>query len=168
MRSPVCRGRRLPAASGPIATPFGVGPKAGSGPTIGSRIRDKTRIARTELIKTQTLAAELAHKEVISGILQDIVRIRLAGQEDRARLTNEHLARMETSSEEFDVETSEVEARIQQYLDFNAALLTQIEEYQSTLRTRLETLKESIAEQQANIDALEEEARNIAIPEDSE
>ena len=96
------------------------------------------------------------------------MRIRLAGQEDRARLTNEHLARMETSSEEFDVETSEVEARIQQYLDFNAALLTQIEEYQSTLRTRLETLKESIAEQQANIDALEEEARNIAIPEDSE
>ena len=49
-------------------------------------------IARAEEIKTQTLIDEIATQEVLTEILNDIVRIRLAGQEDRTRITNEYLA----------------------------------------------------------------------------
>ena len=43
-------------------------------------------IARAEEIKTQTLIDEIATQEVLTEILNDIVRIRLAGQEDRTRI----------------------------------------------------------------------------------
>ena len=119
----------------------------------------KRRAAATELVKTQTLQAQIAHEEVIASILRDIVRIRLAGQEDRARITNEYLTRAETEAAAFEGETSEVEARIQAYLDFNAALLTRLEEYQADIGARLERVQASIEEQQANIDRLAEEAQ---------
>ena len=90
-------------------------------------------IARAEEIKTQTLIDEIALQEVLTAILNDIVRIRLAGQEDRARITNEYLTRARTTSEGFDLETSEIESRVQEYLDFNAALLTEIAEYQLSI-----------------------------------
>ena len=109
------------------------------------------------------MIAEIAHEEVLSGILLDILRIRLAGQEDRARITNWYLTRALEEREAFDDETSEIEARIQQYLDFNASMLAQIAEYQSTLQERLDALNASLAEQQAKIDALEQEARDIAV-----
>ena len=83
----------------------------------------KRRVAATELIKTQTLESQIQHEEVIAGILREIVRIRLAGQEDRARLTSEYLTRSEADAASFEDETAEIEGRIQAYLDFNAALL---------------------------------------------
>ena len=121
-------------------------------------------VARTEEIRTQTLIDEVAHQEVITAILNDIVRIRLAGQEDRARITNEYLARARTASESFDLETSEIESRIQEYIDFNAALLAEIAEYQLSIQNRLEELRTSIQEQQDEIDRLEAEAQGIAAP----
>ena len=123
-------------------------------------------IARAEEVKTQALIDEIATQEVITAILNDIIRIRLAGQEDRARITNEYLARARTVSESFDLETSEIESRIQEYIDFNAALLTEISEYQASIRDRLEALRASIAEQQTEIDRLEVGAREIATPEE--
>ena len=121
-------------------------------------------IARAEEIKTQTLIDEIALQEVLTAILNDIVRIRLAGQEDRARITNEYLDRARSASADFDLETSEIESRIQAYIDFNAALLTEIAEYQLSIQNRLEALRASIEEQQAEIDRLEAEAREIAVP----
>ena len=94
------------------------------------------RVAETELIKTKTLSAELIHAEAKTVILQDIVRIRLAGTEDRARLLNEHLELIRESSADFDLETSEVETTIQKYIDFNAALLTEINQYYENLRSK--------------------------------
>ena len=70
-------------------------------------------IARAEVIKTQTLIDEIATQEVITAILNDIVRIRLAGQDDRARITNEYLNRARDASADFEVETSEIESRVQ-------------------------------------------------------
>ena len=125
----------------------------------------KRRIAATELIKTQTLETQIQHEEVIGGILREIVHIRLAGQEDRARITNEYLTRAEATAASFEEETVEIESRIQAYLDFNAALLTRLEEYQADIGTRLERIRTSIAEQQARIDALEEEAQSLAAEE---
>ena len=122
----------------------------------------KRRVSATELIKTQTLETQIQHEEVIAGILREIVRIRLSGQEDRARLTGEYLTRADVASASFEDETSEVEGRIQVYLDFNAALLVRLEEYQADIEARLERTRASIAEQQANIDRLEREAQEGA------
>ena len=121
-------------------------------------------IARAEEIKTQTLIDEIATQEVLTEILNDIVRIRLAGQEDRTRITNEYLDRARTASESFDLETSEIESRIQAYIDFNAALLVEIAEYRLSIQNRLEALRASIEEQQADLDRLESEAKEIAVP----
>ena len=128
----------------------------------------KRRIAATELLKTQTLGTQIEHEEVIAGILREIVRIRLAGQEDRARITNEHLTRAESAATAFEEATEEVEARIQAYLDFNAGLLDRLAEYQADIGARLERVKASIEEQQARIDALEEEAQDIALKDENE
>ena len=125
-------------------------------------------IARAEVIKTQTLINEIATQEVITAILNDIVRIRLAGQEDRARITNEYLARARTASESFNLETSEIESGIQEYIDFNAALLVEIAEYRLSIQNRLDVLRASIEEQQAEIDRLEAEAQGIVAPVEEE
>ena len=128
----------------------------------------KRRIAATELLKTQTLETHIQHEEVVTGILREIVRIRLAGQEDRARITNEYMTRAEATAASFEEETVETESRIQAYLDFNAALLTRLEEYQADIGARLERIKTSIAEQQANIDRLEREAQELVAREEEE
>ena len=125
----------------------------------------KQRIAATELLKTQTLETQIQHEEVIAGILREVVSIRLAGQEDRARITNEHLTRAESAAATFEEETEAVEARIQAYLDFNAELLDRLEEYQADIGARLERVRASIADQHARIDALEEEAQSLAAEE---
>ena len=119
----------------------------------------KRRVAATELLKTQTLSTQIEHEEVIAGILRDIVRIRLAGQEDRARITNEYLTRSEAAATAFEGETAETETRIQAFLDFNTALLARLEEYQADIGARLERVRTSIAEQQAEIDRLAQEAQ---------
>ena len=121
----------------------------------------KRRVAATELLKTQTLVTQIQHEEIIAGILRDIVRIRLAGQEDRARITNEYLTRSEATAATFEDETAETETRIQAFLDFNAALLTRLDEYQSDIGARLERVRASIAEQQAEIDRLAAEAQEV-------
>ncbi len=122
----------------------------------------RRRIAAAELIKTEALQTQIAHEEVIAEILRDIVRIRLAGQEDRARLTSEYLTRAESAAVDFEEETSDIEARIQDYLDFNAELLTRLEDYQADISARLERVQASIDEQQASIDVLEEEAQRLS------
>ena len=131
---------------------------------LAAALVNRTQIARTELIKTQTLTDQLVHEEELAGILRDIIRIRLSSQEDRARIANEYLARARDASADFNVETSEIESRIQEYLDFNALLLNEISEYQSSVRDRLDRLRTSIEEQQAEIDRLEAEAQEIAVP----
>ncbi len=111
-------------------------------------------VAETELLRTQTLKAQLAHEEAIAGILQEIARIRLAGQQDRARLTNEYLVRAEASAEAFNVEVEEIEATIQRYLDFNTELLAQLEAYRADIANKLQEAERDLAEQQARIEAL--------------
>ena len=128
----------------------------------------KRRVAATELLRTQTLETQIQHEEVIASILREIIRIRLAGQEDRARITNQYMTRAEATAASFEEETVETESRIQAYLDFNAALLTRLEEYQADIGARLQRIKTSIAEQQASIDRLEREAQELIAREDEE
>ena len=125
---------------------------------LAAALASKVKASEIELIKTQTLETRLKHEEVVAGILRDIVRLRLSGQEDRARLTNEYVARLELSASEADVEASEVEARVQQYLDFNAQLLERIAEYQSAVESRLAQVEESITQQTERLAQIREEA----------
>ena len=113
----------------------------------------KRRIAATELLKTQDAETQIEHEEIIAGVLRDIVRIRLAGQEDRAPDHERVHDPRRSDRRIFEEETVETESRIQAYLDFNAALLTRLEEYQADIGARLERVKASIEEQQAKIDA---------------
>ncbi len=131
---------------------------------IAAALANKLTVAKTELIKTEALVAQHKHEETLTEILQEIVRIRLAGKEDRARITSEYLERMKANAEAFDTETTEIEARIQQYLDFNDKLMVAIGSYHSDLQDRLERLQQDIEIQQAKIDILEQEAREIALP----
>ena len=128
----------------------------------------KRRIAATELLKTQTLETQIEHEEVVADIFREIVRIRLAGHEDRARITNEYMTRAEATAASFEEETVETEGRIQAYLDFNAELLDRLGEYQADIGARLERVRASVAEQQASIDALKEEAQGLVAREEEE
>ena len=130
---------------------------------LQATLESKARIAKTELLKTETLVTRMEHEEVIADILRDIVRIRLAGEEDRARLTNEYLSRSESASGAFEAETKEAEVLIQQYIDFNGQLLGRIEEYQAAIDSRLETVRIRMAEQQAEIAKMEMDAKAVAI-----
>ena len=122
----------------------------------------KLEIAQIELHRTQNLVAQITHEEALAVVLREIVRIRLAGKEDRARITNEYLNRAAALDKAFEEETATVEARIQQYLDFNDALLEEIAGYHTSVRSRLENLEIQLAEQWAEIDELNREAEKAA------
>ena len=119
--------------------------------------KSKESVARTEVVKTQTLVAKLAHHAARTAILQEIVRIRLAGEEDRARLLNEYLIGAQAISEAFDTETAEVETRINEYIEFNRQLLTAIQGYQTAVQARLESAQAQLAEQEAALVELTED-----------
>ena len=111
-------------------------------------------ITETELLKTETLRAQLAHEETIAGILQEIARILLAGQEDRVRLTNEYLIRAESSAAAFDLEREEIERAIQEYLDFNTELLEQLEQYRANIAKQLQKVERELETQRARIEEI--------------
>ena len=129
---------------------------------------EKLVVARIEAIRTETLTNELKHETVIAEIVNEIVRIRLGGQEDRARLTNEHLTLMRATQADFDEETTEIETRIRQYLDFNDELLISIGEYQVALQTRLNSLEQALQDQLDELDTVEQAARDTAIESEEE
>ena len=134
-----------------------------SAQSLAALHQEKIQTAENELLKTQALKAELEYREAAGAILQEIVRIRLAGKADRVKLLNEHLERVRQSSEEFDVETAEIEAMIQKYIDFNEALMAEIDGYQTELQRRIQEATRDIANQQAELDALNERAKEISI-----
>ena len=125
-------------------------------------LENKITVADTELIKTQTLAAQLEHEKTIGKLLNEIIRIRLAGEEDRARLTNEYLVAVESSTSAFEGETGEIEDRIQEYIDFNEKLFTSIAEYQASIESRVDDVKASVDEQLQQIEQLQQEAKDLA------
>ena len=123
---------------------------------------NKITVASTELIKTQTLAAQLEHEKTIGNVLKEIIRIRLAGEEDRARLTNEYLVDVESSTSAFEGETGEIETRIQEYIDFNEKLFTSIAEYQASIESRVDDVRASVDKQLQQIEQLQQEAKDLA------
>ena len=125
--------------------------------------QEKIQTAENEILRTQAFIAELEFREAAGVILQEIAKIRLAGKADRVKLLNEHLKRVRQSSAEFDIETSEIESIIQQYIDFNEALMSEIDGYQTKLQERINDATRDIANQQVELEALNERAREISV-----
>ena len=120
----------------------------------------RLKIAEIELLRTKTLHTQLQHEEVIAAILNDIVLIRLAGQEDRARITNEHLARLARTTSDLDQQTEEVTVRINEYVEFNARLLAEIERYRTELFARLQSTNDAVKAQEAKIEQVRVDYEN--------
>ena len=120
----------------------------------------RLKIAEVELLRTKTLRTRLQHEEVIAAILNDIVLIRLAGQEDRARITNEHLARLANTTSDLDQQTEEATARINEYIEFNARLLAEIGRYRTELFARLQSTNDAVKAQEAKIEQVRVEYEN--------
>ena len=124
-------------------------------------LENKITVADTELIKTQTLAAQLEHDKTIGNLLNEIIKIKLAGDEDRAQLTNEYLVKLEASTFVFEGETGEIETRIQEYIDFNEKLFTSIVEYQANIESRVNNVRAIVDEQLQQIEQLQQEAEDL-------
>ena len=125
-------------------------------------LETKEAVARAELIKTQTLEAQLKHEAAIAEILRDIVQIRLAGDTDRAYLTNEYLAELAIITDDFEAETVKAEELIREYTNFNADLLASIDGYWQAVDARLQRVSESVSNQLDKIAEIEAEAAQIA------
>ena len=121
------------------------------------------RVAEAEKIKTQALLNTIEQEKVIADILFQITRIRLQGAEERARLTNEWLTDRDQRMAAFAQETADTAARIQQYIDFNKALLDSITRYQHEIDDRLAQTQRSVAEQQDAIEQMLQDARRSAL-----
>ena len=120
----------------------------------------RLKIAEIELLKTKTLHTQLQHEEVIAAILNDIVLIRLAGQEDRARITNEHLAKLANTTSDLDQQTEEVTGRISKYVEFNIKLMDEIERYRTELVARLQSTDDAVKAQEAKIEQVRVDYEN--------
>ena len=126
------------------------------------------RTAETEKIKTQALLDRTEQEKLIADVLFEITRIRLRGAEERAKLTNEWLTDRNRKTATFAQETANDAARIQQYVDFNKALLDSIARYQSEIDNRLAQTERSVAEQQEAIDRILQDAQRSALESDEQ
>ncbi len=124
-------------------------------------VEARKQVQEAELLRTKTLIKDIEHRQELGAILRDIVRIRLAGEEDRARLTNEYLLNVSTTVATFDEEVRAIEAKIQEYVEFNRKLLNQLEAYHAGLIDRLRQANESVVEQQERIGSLEQQIEQL-------
>lgn len=123
---------------------------------------NKITAANTELIKTQTLAAQLASEQAIGEVLREIARIKLVGEEDRAKITNDHLTIVGESLSDFDRESAEIDARIREYIAFNELLLTSIAEYRTDIEERTASANALVEEQLEQIGQMQQQAEDLA------
>ncbi len=136
---------------------------------LQAALEGRIRIAKTEVVRAETLLAQHAHEQVINEIVQDVVRIRLLGEEDRAIITNNYLALIETSTAAFAEEVKEIETRIQAYIDFNASLLDKLDAHWTAIdatianvRVNLEAQRNRIAELESDLLLVTEDLGNDA------
>ena len=110
--------------------------------------------------------AQHAHEQVINEIVQDVVRIRLLGEEERARITNNYLALIATSTAAFAEEAKEIETRIQAYIDFNASLLDKLDTHWTAINATIANVRVNLEAQRTRIAELESDL--ISVTEDLE
>ena len=108
----------------------------------------------TELARTQALKASFERKKVIDAVLANIIRIRLAGIEERRALTKTFLEAQVAASDEFKAEVAEYESRIAEYDRFNGLLLQHLEEHRALMERKIEEAQAAEEEQRRRLDDL--------------
>ena len=141
---------------------------------LQAAVESRLRVTRTELRKTETLVAQLEHEKLVGEILRDIVRIKLTGEEDRAKITNEYLEGIAAVLSDFDEESSAIEASIKRYVGFNDLLLDRIEQYYANVSSRIDLANEIMAAQRERMEQMEQQAEDIrqsieeAVPQEAQ
>ncbi len=122
------------------------------------------RVAEVERIKTQALVDDLATKVLIAEQLELIIKTRLMGTEERAKITNDWLKGRDRAAADFDEQAAAIEARSAEYDEFNKALLSSIEAHRTRVNERLENARRIEAEQIAELERLQKEAIEAVLP----
>ena len=112
------------------------------------------RAQETELARTQALKASFERKKVIDAVLANIIRIRLAGIEERRALTKTFLEAQAAASDEFKAEVAEYESRIVEYDKFNGLLLQHLEDHRELMERKIEEAQAAEEEQRRRLDDL--------------
>ena len=127
--------------------------------------KDLERTAReTELARTQALKASFERKEAIDAVLANIIRIRLAGIEERRALTKTFLEAQVKASDEFKEEVAEFESRIAEYDRLNGLLLDHLENHRELMGRKIEEAQAAEEEQRRRLDDLFEVPDGNATP----
>ena len=108
----------------------------------------------TELARTQALKASFERKKAIDAVLANIIRIRLAGIEERRALTKTFLEAQVAASDEFKAEVAEYESRIAEYDKFNGLLLEHLDKHRALMERKIEEAQTAEEEQRLRLDEL--------------
>ena len=108
----------------------------------------------TELARTQALKASFERKKAIDAVLTNIIRIRLAGIEERRVLTKTFLEAQVATSDELKAEVAEYESRIAEYDKLNGLLLKHLEEHRALMERKIEEAQAAEEEQRRQLDDL--------------
>ena len=106
----------------------------------------------TELARTQALKASFERKKAIDAVLSNIIRIRLAGIEERRALTKTFLEAQVTVSEEFKAEVAEYESRIAEYDKLNGLLLDHLDNHRALMERKIEEAQAAEEEQRRRLE----------------
>ena len=106
----------------------------------------------TELARTQALKASFERKKAIDAVLSNIIRIRLAGIEERRALTKTFLEAQVAVSDEFKTEVAEYESRIAEYDKLNGLLLDHLDNHRALMERKIEEARAAEEEQRRRLD----------------
>ena len=102
----------------------------------------------TELFKTQALLVQLEQEKPIIAAWNKVVEIRLAGAEERAKITNAFMAEVEANKAAF---VASVQAKVEE--------LRRLQEINDALRAAIEAHNQTILDELAIQQALEEKQK---------
>ena len=102
----------------------------------------------TELFTTQALRSQLEQEKLIIAAWNKVVEIRLAGAQERAKITNAFMSEVETGKAAF---VASVQTKVEE--------LRRLQELNETLRTAIQAHNQTILDELAIQQALEEEQK---------
>ncbi len=108
----------------------------------------------TEIARTLALKVSFERKKVIDAVLANIIRIQLAGIEERRALTQTFLEAQVAASDEFKAEVAHYESRISEYDKFNGLLLQHLEEHRVLMERKIEEAQAAEEEQRRRLEDL--------------
>ena len=101
----------------------------------------------TELFKTQALLAELEQEKLIIAAWNKVVEIRLAGAQERAKITSTFMAEVEANKAAFVASVQSKVEELRRLQEINEALLAAIQAHNQTILDEL-AIQQALEEKQ--------------------